>query len=140
MKPGTVFRWPNFPFPQYGGEIKARWFIYLGDSGILISPTNSYLISTTTQTIKTANCFTFQPGSSPFDEVCILNYDEQYYSIEKSLLVGHKDIEVKGELDHNTMRIIYNKISLSKFYSKKVLQDIHQSLNNISITGLRNPK
>jgi hypothetical protein len=139
VKPGDVFRWNNFPDPQFGGEIKARWFIYLGDSGIITSPTTSYIVTTTTQVRNTGKNIPFKKDSSMFDEDCFLYYDDPYYSYNKGALEANGAIDIISELDPTVMRTIYNNLLTAQNYSKVVLRDIHSSLNNIGITGLRRP-
>jgi hypothetical protein len=148
LKPGTVFRWNKFPFPKYGGETKARWFIYLGDSGLLSTPILAHICTTTTSLAD------FGPGGNRlnhrfllikktqhpfFDEDCILDFDEEPYSREKSILLGNPDIETKGELDRETLKTIYRGILKSRQYSPRVILDIHTSLNQAGITGLQKP-
>jgi hypothetical protein len=151
LKPGTVFKWSRFPFPKYGGEVKARWFIYLGDTGpeILSTPVFAYLCTTTTSLeaferggkrashrslLFRKSTFTF------FDEDCILDYDESPYdNIEKHLLETSPDIETKANLDRETLKRIYKGILASQYYSPKILHDIWSSLNQIGITGLVKP-
>jgi hypothetical protein len=48
LKPGTVFKWEKFPYPRIGTEIKARWFVYLGDTGIIQGPIIAFFHTTTT--------------------------------------------------------------------------------------------
>jgi hypothetical protein len=74
-----------------------------------------------------------------FEEDCILDFDERPRSEQEQSLMSNKDIEIKGELDKQTMRSIYDGILSSQFYSTKILRDIHASLNKINITGLRKP-
>ena len=148
MKPGTVFRWREFLYPKFGGESKARWFIYLGDTGPFSTPILAHICTTTTSLDD------FEPGGNRanhrhlfikrarypfFDEDCILDYDEEPYSSKKEVLESNPEIEVKGELDQNCMKDIYYGIWKSNYYSPKVVLDIHSSLNQIGITGLRKP-
>lgn len=62
------------------------------------------------------------------------------YSIEKSKIEYSVEIEIKGTLDVNMLKRIYNGILKSDKYSKKVLQDIHNSFNKSGIEGLKKPK
>ena len=50
-----------------------------------------------------------------------------------------KDIQYMGCLDGNRLRMIYNKLLKSPNCSKKILRDIHASLNNAGVTGLKKP-
>jgi len=148
FKVGTVFKWNNFPDPKIGSEIKPRWFIYLGASSIFSNPIISY-ISTTTTKIKdfdqggkreSHNKIDFLKGNFPFEEDCVLDLDEGYYPIENSKLEIVEEIEIKGELDKNIMKRIYNGILKSEKYSKRVLLDIQNSFNQAGIEGLKRPK
>lgn len=148
MKPGTVFKWNNFPYPKFGGKIKARWFIYLGDTGLLSSPIIAHLCTTTTtlEDFKpmgkraTHRFFLFTKVKYPFfDQDCILDYDEEPYPEEKNSLLTNTSIEMKGELDNACLKTIYYGIWKSSYYPPKIVLDIHSSLNQIGIAGLKKP-
>lgn len=148
MDAGTVFRWNNFPDPRYGTEIKARWFICLGDSGPFAVTITVYLCTTTTQIEK------YQAGgprhghdhhvlkASPqlFDADCVIDFEEAPYAKAEQEILGNPDIEIKGRLDEQTLRMIWNRIVRSDRYSLKILHDIHASYNRIGITGIKKPK
>jgi hypothetical protein len=148
LRPGTVFRWDNFPYPKFGSEIKARWFIYLGDSGPFSSPILAHLCTSTTKIQD------FQAGgkrashrhliiqslNTPFEVECLIDFDEGLHSYPKKDLTGNTKIQIKGELDAKFLGSIYNGLFLSRFISFRVLMDIHTSLNNVGITGLKKPK
>jgi len=74
-----------------------------------------------------------------FEEDCILDFDEEPYAIEKAYLEGNASIETKGQLDQETIKIIYRGILQSMYYPRKIILDIHSSLNQIGITGLTKP-
>lgn len=143
-----MFRWKDFPGPR-GGEVKARWFIYLGDSGYFSQVLIAYICTTTTQ------IHYFQAGgdrishdhflfkkvpNSPFEEECILDFDEPPHTLRKSILENNPSIEEKGKLDEQTLRMIYNRLCRSSAYSRVILRDIHDSFNKAGITGLKKPK
>lgn len=148
MKPGTVFRWENFPYPKFGSEIKSRWFICLGDSGPFSSPILAHLCTSTTKIQdfqsggKRASHrhLLLQPTNTPFEVECLIDFDEGLHSYPKKDLTGNSEIQIKGELDTKILVCIFNKLVLSRFISFQVLMDIHTSLNNIGITGLKKPK
>jgi len=147
---GTVFRWDNFPLPRYGDETKARWFIYLGETGPFSQIAIIYLGTTTTQTSH------FQSGGTrsghshfrfearqfpPFEEDCILDFDDPPYPIEKERFLNKQsDISVKGKLREDIMRMIYKKFLEADSCSKMVMLDIHDSFNKADITALKKPK
>jgi hypothetical protein len=148
LKPGTIFRWNNFPYPKIGNEIKSRWFICLGDTGLLSYPILIHMCTTTTSmddfkrggTRESHRVFSFEKKRYPcFDEDCILDFDERPYSLPEGTLGSNSDIEIRGELDKQTLKAIYEGILESQFYSPRILLDIHTSLNKIGITGLRKP-
>jgi hypothetical protein len=148
MKAGTVIKWHNFLFPRYGGEIKSRWFICLGDSGKFADPIFVYLCTATTQLQE------FSPGgkrerhticrfnakNSPFDEDCILDIDEGPYALTQVQIDNNIDIEIKGQISEQDMRMIYNHVVRSSRFSKREKLDIHRSFNDIGIMGLKLPK
>ena len=148
MKPGAVFRWKEFPYPKYGGEIKARWFIYLGDTGLLSAPVIAHICTTTTslddfgprrKRASHRHLLLKKTRYPFFYEDCILDFDEGPYPVEKKSLENNPDIEIKGELDQECLKTIYYGIWKSSFYSPKIVLDIHTSLNQAGITGLRKP-
>lgn len=148
MNVGTVFRWNDFPNPQYGNEIKARWFIYLGETGPFHTPTVAYLPTTTTQLQR------FEPGgpccnhshhlfradSSCFEEDCIIDFDSRPYTIKKQELIDNPDIEIRGQLKRHELELVYSRILRSSAYPKKIVSDIHESLNREGLTGFKKPK
>jgi len=150
IKIGTVFRWNNFPDARYGEKNKARWFMCVGFSGAFVQISVAYLCTTTTQLEKFKGTgsrrnhdhFIFKTNQFPtFDEDCAIDFDEKPYLIELRKLNAHlKDIEEKGVLDENTLRMIYKRFLRSKHISFKELSDIHNSLNVAGITGLKKPK
>ena len=148
MKPGAVFRWKEFPYPKYAGKIKARWFIYLGDTGLLSAHVIAHICTTTTslddfgprrKRASHRHLLLKKTRYPFFDEDCILDFDEWPYSVEKKSLENNPDIEIKGELDQECLKTIYYGIWKSSFYSPKIVLDIHTSLNQAGITGLRKP-
>ena len=148
MKPGTIFKWKNFPYPRIDSIIKARWFICLGDTGIVLTRIIIHFCTTTTSIDD------FKPGGNReshyyikfetknypcFDTDCILDFDEPPFTESRELLETNKDIEIKGELNKETMKLIYKGILKSSHYSGKIKLDIHASLNQVGITGLTKP-
>jgi len=147
---GTLLRWDHFTQPRYGTETKARWFIYLGETGPFSQIALIYLATTTTQMDH------FQQGSSRaghshfkfetrqfniFDYDCILDFDDPPYAIEKVTFLNRQaDIAVKGKLNEETLRMIYNRFLKSGACSKMVMLDIHDSFNKAEIAGLKKPK
>jgi len=147
MKPGTIFRWSQFPYLK-SGEIKPRWFISLGKTSLL-SPQVFCHLCTTTRNINAFkkggerekhDNFTFNPEKYPFDEECILDFNERPYSVPEKDLKNNPDIEVKGILTDQDLRMIYNRILQSPSYSRQIILDIHASLNAIGIINLKKPK
>jgi hypothetical protein len=53
---------------------------------------------------------------------------------------NNPSIEPRGKFDEQTLRMIYKRILKSKFFSKVILRDIHESFNKARITGLKKPK
>lgn len=91
MKPGTVFKWENFPEAKFGDEKKPRWFVFLGESPSFLTPHWAYIHTTTTQLdhfqkggSRYGHQFiTFDCTKNPFEENCVLDADEGNYPIEK---------------------------------------------------------
>ena len=109
-----------------------------------------YLCTTTTKIDKFKNggnrCnhshFKFEVSQFPiFEEACVIDFDEKPYAIEIDRLLSSKaDIEIKGKLDDNTLRMIYKRLQQSGSLSYVEMLDIYESFNNCGITGLKRPK
>lgn len=146
---GDVIRWDNFPYPK-AGDVKARWFIYLGRTSVLQSPVFAYLCTTTTQIDK------FAAGGeranhayrkfdskqfSIFETDCILDFDEEIYTVDIAVVERcQHNIETKGKLDVETMRNIYKQFNRPGVLSRITMIDIHESYNRDGIEGLKKPK
>ena len=85
--------------------------------------------------------FLFNTKEFPFfTDDCILDYEEPLIPITQDQLDRcKKDIQSMGCLDENRLRMIYNKLLKAPNSSRKILTDIHTSLNNTGITGLKKP-
>lgn len=148
IKTGDVIKWNNFKDRRHG-EIKPRWFILLGTTTQFQTPIFLHLSTTTTQLHyfekggeREKHLYVkFHPNDSPFDEPCILDIDEGSYDFTYEYIIKNKkDIEIKEPLKHQKLREIYNKIIRSDHFNKKIILDIHHSLNMIGIEGLKKPK
>jgi len=150
LEVGTVFRWDNFPSHRFGGESKARWFICLGSSGTFAQVTIVYLSTTTTQlqhfgtsgTRRNHSHFIFKTNQHPiFEEDCVVDFDERPYPVDEAKIkLCQNDIIIKGQLNEDTMRMIYKQFLRSRSLSVMELNDIHNSYNNAGIFGLQKPK
>lgn len=147
MKPGTVFRWKEFPYRK-SGELKARWLIYLGKTPLFSTPVLAHLCTSTThiEAFKTGGSrrehdhIILIPKRHPVEEECILDLDEKPHSVPEEKLLNNPNIEIKGELTEQDLRTIYNKLRKSNAYSKAIILDIHRCFNEIGITSLKMPK
>jgi len=142
MQVGEVFRWKNLKHPQFGGRTKPRWFLCLGDSGIILPPKNFYFFSTTCTLRDGVSKFDFDKTKYPFFyEDCYFYYTEPPYAItEEQRRKNESDISEVGKIDEGDLRIIYEGIIKSPFLNKRIKLDIHQSFNLIGISGLRRPR
>ena len=68
-----------------------------------------------------------------------MDFDEEPYAEEKTSLEVNVDIEIKGQLDRETLKTVYSGIMRSDYYSAKIILDIHTSLNQVGVTGLPKP-
>lgn len=150
LEVGTVIKWHNFPAPRFGTEIKPRWFICIGFSATFAQFSEIYLYTTTTQLEQ------FKRGGSRgahshfifkcnqykvFEQDCAIDFHEPPYSISQSLYEQKQvNIEVKGKLREQDLRMIYNKLLPSPAIAPIVLRDIHSSYNKAGITNLKKPK
>jgi len=137
-------------YPKYGGGIKPRWFICLGFTDQFAQVSSIYLSTTTTQIEHFRQHgqrgghahFLFRAEEiQVFEQDCIIDFFERPYSIDKTKIDEHSgDIEIKGSLDEQRMRMIYNKYLVSKNTSPMEMLDIHNSYNLQGIEGLKRPK
>ena len=147
MKPGTILKWSQFPYPK-SGKKKDRWFIYLGKTSLLSTPILAHLCTTTTNIAafkmggerQRHDHKIFTPEKYPFDEECVLDFDERPYSVPEEKLKNNPDIKVKGALTEPDLRMIYNRILKSPAYSKQIILDIHSCCNAVGIINLKKPK
>ena len=110
-----------------------------------IPPCSSPFCTTTTSVddFKTGGkrashkCFIFEKGKYPFDQECVLDFDEDPYAYKKADLESNRNIELMGKLNDQTMRLIYDRIYFARSYSRKIKMDIRESLQQIGIKGLR---
>ncbi|MFZ4439546.1 MAG: hypothetical protein ACOYOS_14045 [Syntrophales bacterium] len=146
---GDVIFWKDFPYPR-DGFIKPRWFIYLGRTGAFHTPAFLYLCTTTTQlhhfelggNRSNHALKRFDVRQFPlFEKDCVLDFDEDLHMIaETDLKRCGALIEIKGRLDKNTMKNIFNQFSRPGVVSRVILRDIFDSFNRDEITGLKKPK
>jgi hypothetical protein len=150
LRPGAVFRWIDFP-PRFDEIVKSRWFVLLGTTGYFAQVALVHCATTTSQTEH------YLPGGSRekkdhwkiqvkeiplFEQDCILDFDEQPFSIPLSQLeeaLSRGQIEEKGILPEDKIRMAYKRILRSEGYSRQILMDIHDSLNRIGISNLKKP-
>ena len=147
MRIGTVFRWKNYPYP-FDGEVKARWFVYLGRSSSFLMLLFARICTTTTQINhfkpdgkRKKHAFVkIKSGYYGFESDCILDLDSITTEVEERLLQDNPDIEIKGQITEDLLRKIYDKIRDSKYISKKIKIEIYHSYNRDEIYDLKQPK
>lgn len=150
LKVGSVFRWNNFPDSRYGDGDKARWFICVGFTGAFsqIALVHSY---TTTTQLHHFGSGGIRQGHSHyifkcaehtcFEQDCAIDFDESPYPISKDKIAQlGPDIEEKGTLREETMRMIYKRTINSRYLSLVVKMDIYSSYNLAGFSGLKKPK
>lgn len=138
MRPGTVIRRDNLPFPQYGGKLKPRWLICLGCTDYFSDPILHFFHSTTTQHWSGPCLRLPQAKYQFFIEDCFVYFNERPYSYTKSEL-NIPAVSIMGNINEADLKTIYDGILHSRSYSKKELLDIHRSLNEIGIIKLKKP-
>ena len=148
MQLGSVFIWKNFPYCK-DGNIKNRYFLYIGESHFPVNPVHIFLITATTRKMhyeiggsrEEHNIYKFKAGSFGFVEDCILDIDFLQSNITKSAFNScQNEIKEVGKLPEKELKEIYNLILKSKYINLKVKQDIYSSYNHTNITGLKRPK
>lgn len=136
MDAGTVIKWNNFHDRQYEGEVKPRWFVYMGDTGPFSVFRIAYLFTTTGQVDKFApggqreghtHC-SFSPQTSPFEQPCMMDFDEEPYTYQLSFIENHPDIDVKDKLSVQDIQMIYNRILRSSTLNRMGKLNIYDSL------------
>ncbi|MHB8279215.1 MAG: hypothetical protein ACYDIA_16415 [Candidatus Humimicrobiaceae bacterium] len=149
MEIGDVFRWNDYP-KQKDGEIKSRWFIYLGLSSILASPQNVFLLPATGRTDlyenggkrqNHKNIMKFLIGDCGFGDNTIVDlyFFENNWTL-KEFNNYINNITIKGSVPNDRLKILYFLILASKYYIQKiVIIDIRRNLNNKGIFNLKNP-
>jgi hypothetical protein len=138
MQPGTVIKWDDFPYPQYGGKLKPRWLICLGCTNCFSDPVLHYFHSTTRTQRRGEPRFNLRCEKYPFfTEDCFLYFNENPYHIAEHELKISK-VSVVGHIEKIDLKVIYGGLIKSINYSRKQVLDIHYSLNKIGITGLKN--
>jgi hypothetical protein len=76
----------------------------------------------------------------PFEEDCILDFDEDLHDVTMEIINQHeRQITSRGKLDENALRNIFNQYSRSGVVSLIALRDIYDSYNRAGITGLKKP-
>ena len=146
MEVGDVFVWKNFPYPKHG-NIKDRWFVFLGHTRFPDTPIFAFISTVTTQIQhyeksgdRATHLFKkFKKGDFGFPEDCILDLDTIYDNIKLDKLTASPDTEIKGKIDTPTLKEIYSLLVLSQKISRKVKCYIYESFNYAGITGLKKP-
>ena len=150
LKVGSVFRWNDFPDNRFGEGDKARWFICVGFTGPFSQTAFVYAHTTTTQ-LQHFESGGIRHGHSYFifkctehqcfELDCAIDFNESTYSIKMEKIEQFSlNIEEKGMLREDTMRMIYKRMAESKHTSLIVKNDIYNSFNQAGITGLKKPK
>ncbi|MHB8281059.1 MAG: hypothetical protein ACYDIA_25995 [Candidatus Humimicrobiaceae bacterium] len=150
MKIGDVFRWSDYP-KQKDGNLKARWFVYLGLSSILSNPQNVFLLPATSQTdlYKSGcrrqnhkNIMKFANGDCGFEEETIvdLNFFENNWVL-KEFNNYIDNMTTKGSIPNNQLKQIYDLVlNSSEYIERIIIIDIRRNLNNIGIFNLKMPR
>ena len=145
MQVGEIFNWKDFPY-QYNGDIKSRYFIYMGKTHFSVEPAVAYLYTTTGRLgyyqegrERSGNSYLlFKSGEYCFKNDCILDFDIGLHEVGLSVIEANSDIEILDRLEEKKIAEIYNHIRESGI-AKITKIDIHSSLNLGGITGLRKP-
>ena len=146
MRIGEIFRWRDFPHQLYG-DVKPRYFIYMGKTNFEIDPSFAYLYTTTgkleyyTGDGKRANNshLIFRKDEYCFTSDCVLDVDMGLHEIELSEIDNNESsIDLLARLTEEKIIEIYNYILGSSIAKIKKI-DIHSSLNLSGITGLKRP-
>ena len=76
-----------------------------------------------------------------FDADCVIDFDEKPYMVSmQDIASNQNNLEIKGVLDQDALRMIYKRICSSDKLSFMEKLDIYSSYNLYGITGLKKPK
>lgn len=148
MEIGSVFRWDEYP-KQREGELKVRWFIYLGLSSILSEPQNVFLLPSTTQLElygrgkrrqNHKKIKIFGKGYCGFEKKSIVDiyFFENNWPLQEFNSFKRKMI-VRGRLPNDDLKQLYELISTDYYIERIVIIDIRRNLNGIGIYNLKMP-
>jgi len=149
MEIGSVFRWDEYP-KQRDGEIKPRWFIYLGLSSILSEPQNVFLLPSTTQielyrrggrrqNHKKIKIFKKDYCGFKDKSIVDIHFFENNWTLEEFDSFRRKMV-LKGKLSNDDLRQLYELILTNDYYIEKIIiVDIRRNLNGIGIYNLKIP-
>jgi hypothetical protein len=144
MEAGEVFYWVDFPL-QNDGELKNRYFLYLGHSSIVDTPIVVNLITTTTQLDyykqggRRANNHVFHvdKGKYPFFSMdCLLDLSIGYQHTCQSVL-DNAQTNVLGKLEYHDLSMIFNKLVDAESVPPKRLREIRQRLEEVGCKNLK---
>jgi len=149
MDIGSVFRWDEYP-KQRDGELKARWFIYLGLSSILSEPQNVFLLPSTTQIRlykkgerrqNHKNIMEFEQGNCGFEKKSIIDtyFFENNWTLPE-FNIHRNNMVVKGKVPNEDLRQLYGLILKDDYIERIIIVDIRRNLNSIKIFNLKMPK
>lgn len=145
---GDVLYWRNNAF-QADGNIKSRYFIYLGNTSLYTFQINIYTVTTTSLTgyyqAGGSRCrylhIKIPAGSFGLPKDSIVDVDSNYMPFyQNSVMDAASDIEVVGKLDNETLRAIYRLIAESRKIPPNEKDDIYTCLRNSGIKDISKPK
>lgn len=150
MRLGDVFVWTNYPNPR-DGNIKDRWFVFLGETGPADPDPVTVVYQTTTTRFdhyeaheRRAGCSVvrFEPESSPFDAPCLIDLGSFPPEVRprKILEDAADDLVLKGTLDLKIVREIYDKLADSQKWPRNAIMIVRASLERAGMTALKKPK
>jgi hypothetical protein len=149
MEIGTVFKWLNYPKPQYG-RVKDRWFVYFGTTSILSLEQNVFIFTTTGKTKlyekggsreSHKNIIRFEVGEYGFEMPCVIDsyFFQNNWPVEE-FNNYRSDHEVKGKLPNQVLSDFYYKLLNEGNIETIIIKDIRRNLNSIGIFNLKVPK
>jgi hypothetical protein len=143
IKTGQIIYWSDFPL-QKDGNLKGRYFLYLGISSIFDTPILVNLITTTSQIHyyksgakreKAVVFFINRNKYSFFTTDCLIDFNLGYQTVNQDTLMT-ANIEVKGEFSLEDLTVIFNKLIRAGSVQIKSLREIRQRLEEIGCKNL----
>ncbi|GAB1351856.1 MAG TPA: hypothetical protein PKC25_03260 [Candidatus Rifleibacterium sp.] len=147
MQPGDVIYWHDFQL-QKDGEVKNRYFLYLGKSSVTETPVLVNLITTTSKLSHYASggdreknlVFRIDRNKYPFFTTdCLIDLNIGYQNVTQDTL-NSSQVEIVGKFDLHDLSTIFNRLVDAESVPVKRLREIRMRLEEVECKGLKSVK